>query len=225
MNKAERGWIKAGQSGAARTCRKIHYLYAQFRPAMNIESHPFPPFLPQDARILMLGSFPPQPRRWSLEFYYPNFNNDFWRILGLIFFADKEHFILLGEKKFDRQEIEAFCAGKGIAMYDTACKVVRLKDNASDKFLQVEQATDIGALLEQIPQCSALVATGQKAAEQLSEYFRCQQPPLGNSVPVQYGKRQLNFYRMPSTSRAYPLALDKKAEAYRRMFTSEQILQ
>lgn len=109
-------------------------------------------------------------------------------------------------------------------MYDTACKVVRLKDNASDKFLQVVEATDIDALLESISQCRAIAATGQKAAELLAEHFHCNQPPLGQFVPIQSAERKLNFYRMPSTSRAYPLSLDKKAEAYRRMFAAEHIL-
>ena len=193
-------------------------------PGTSPEFHPFEPFLPTGAGILMLGSFPPQPRRWSIDFYYPNFNNDFWRILGLIFFADKEHFILPGEKKFDKRRIVDFCTGRGIAMYDTACKVVRLKDNASDKFLQVVEATDIDALLESISQCMAIAATGQKAAELLAEHFHCNQPPLGRSVPIQSAERKLSFYRMPSTSRAYPLSLDKKAEAYRRMFAAEHIL-
>lgn len=193
-------------------------------PGTSPEFHPFEPFLPTGAGILMLGSFPPQPRRWSIDFYYPNFNNDFWRILGLIFFADKEHFILPGEKKFDKRRIVDFCTGRGIAMYDTACKVVRLKDNASDKFLQVVEATDIDALLESISQCRAIAATGQKAAELLAEHFHCNQPPLGRSVPIQSAERKLSFYRMPSTSRAYPLSLDKKAEAYRRMFAAEHIL-
>ena len=31
---------------------------------MPIETHPFEPFLPQGARILFLGSFPPQEKRW-----------------------------------------------------------------------------------------------------------------------------------------------------------------
>lgn len=193
-------------------------------PGTSPEFHPFEPFLPTGAGILMLGSFPPQPRRWSIDFYYPNFNNDFWRILGLIFFADKEHFILPGEKKFDKRRIVDFCTGRGIAMYDTACKVVRLKDNASDKFLQVVEATDIDALLESISQCRAIAATGQKAAELLAGHFHCNQPPLGRSVPIQSAERKLSFYRMPSTSRAYPLSLDKKAEAYRRMFAAEHIL-
>ena len=46
----------------------------------DIEAHPFEPFLPQGARILMLGTFPPSEKRWSMKFYYPNFINDMWRI-------------------------------------------------------------------------------------------------------------------------------------------------
>ena len=51
-----------------------------------IEKHPLAPFLPEGARILMLGSFPPKHERWSMEFFYPNWINDMWRIFGLIFF-------------------------------------------------------------------------------------------------------------------------------------------
>ncbi len=47
---------------------------------MDIEKHPFQPFLPENARILFLGSFPPQPHRWCMPFYYPNWINDFWRM-------------------------------------------------------------------------------------------------------------------------------------------------
>ena len=39
------------------------------------EKHPLEPFLPQNARILMLGSFPPSQTRWSMEFFYPNWIN------------------------------------------------------------------------------------------------------------------------------------------------------
>ena len=70
------------------------------------ESHPFAPFLPDGARILILGTFPPAPHRWSMPFYYPNFQNDMWRIMGLLFFGNKDHFILTGAaKQFDQPRI------------------------------------------------------------------------------------------------------------------------
>lgn len=39
---------------------------------IEIEKHPLEPFLPPKAKLLMLGSFPPQRKRWSMDFYYPN---------------------------------------------------------------------------------------------------------------------------------------------------------
>ena len=46
---------------------------------IEIEKHPLEPFLPAKAKLLMLGSFPPQKKRWSMDFYYPNLNNGYAR--------------------------------------------------------------------------------------------------------------------------------------------------
>lgn len=194
------------------------------------EKHPLEPFLPEGARILMLGSFPPARKRWSMEFFYPNWINDMWRIWGLIFYDDKEHFVAeeadgKKAKRFDRERCAGFAAEKGIAMYDTACEVRRLKDNASDKFLEVVQATDLPALLKNIPECSAIVTTGQKATDIIVQMFGCEEPQVGEwtECTFEYGSstRSIRFWRMPSSSRAYPLPLEKKAEFYRKMFRHE----
>ena len=191
-------------------------------PEFPVERHPFEPFLPENARVLFLGSFPPQPKRWSMDFYYPNWINDFWRICGLLFFGDRAFFEVPGQKRFDKERIIAFCREKGFAMYDTATRIRRLMDNASDKYLEVVTPTDIPALLEKIPECRAVVTTGQKATETLCGIFGCPPPPMGGSVPV---RSALRFWRMPSTSRAYPLALEKKAAAYANMFAELGLLQ
>ena len=39
----------------------------------GVEYHPLRPFLPERAKVLFLGSFPPQRKRWCMDFYYPNF--------------------------------------------------------------------------------------------------------------------------------------------------------
>ena len=114
----------------------------------GVEHHPLEPFLPENAVLLMLGSFPPQKKRWSMDFFYPNLQNDMWRIFGFIFFDDKDYFFS-PEKIFDKERIIAFLREKGIALYDTASCVRRLQDNASDKFLEVVSPTDIGLLLQQ----------------------------------------------------------------------------
>ena len=186
---------------------------------MSIEIHPFQPFLPENARILFLGSFPPQPHRWCMPFYYPNWINGFWRIMGLIHFGDKEHFCVPGKKRFDEAAIRVFCTNAGLAFYDTATEVRRLKDNASDAFLEVVTPTDILALLTRIPHCKTLVTTGEKASQIVAQTFCCDVPAVGgHTVIPNVAKKPITFWRMPSTSRAFPMKLEKKAEAYRQLF-------
>lgn len=190
-----------------------------------IERHPLEPFLPEGGRILMLGSFPPAQKRWSMDFFYPNWINDMWRIIGTVFFLDKEHFVIKGEKRFDKERIIEFCNEKGIGLYDTAFEVRRLKDNASDKFLEIVSNSDLDYLLQRMPHCQAIVTTGQKASEVIAEKFGVKEPAVGEKTLIRNcDGRQINFWRMPSSSRAYPLALEKKAEHYRHLFETEEIL-
>ncbi len=188
-----------------------------------VEWHPLKPFLPQNARVLFLGSFPPQRKRWCMDFYYPNFINDHWRLEGEIFFGDRNRFVDAEAKRFRMDDIKDFLNEKGIALYDTATAVRRLKDNASDKFLEVVVPTDVRELLSRLPHCRAVVTTGEKATQTLCDMFGIAGIPNVNafvslSDMINADGEPLVLYRLPSSSRAYPLAFDKKAEAYRRMF-------
>ncbi len=191
---------------------------------MNSELHPLEPFLPANARILMLGSFPPKRIRWSMDFFYPNLQNDMWRIVGYLAAGDKSHFLMPGGRKFDKERIEAFCRERGIALYDTAVEVIRLKDNASDNFLQVVREADLAALLARIPHCRTLVTTGQKATDTLRAITGCGEPAVGESVAFEYAGRSMRLWRMPSSSRAYPRPVEWKAGFYRKVFEDNEIL-
>ncbi len=168
----------------------------------------------------MLGSFPPPHARWSMEFFYPNWINDMWRIMGLIFFGDSHHFEVAGERRFDQERVVEFCQAEGIAIFDTATEVRRLMNNASDKFLEVVRPTDLSALLARIPSCGAIVTTGEKATSVVVDSFGCEKPAVGEYSEFVVDGRPMRLWRMPSSSRAYPLSLSKKAEYYRLMFTS-----
>lgn len=187
---------------------------------IEIETHPLTPFLPGNAKLLMLGSFPPPQNRWKMNFYYPNYQNDMWRIFGLIFFSDKNHFLDLPNKNFKESQIREFLSQAGIGIFDTAYQIKRLQGNASDKFLEIVTPTDLSALLEQIPMCHTIMTTGDKATDTLMQYFPDQpvKPMIGQSVQVNYDNRELNLYRLPSSSRVYPLALEKKADVYKQFF-------
>lgn len=167
---------------------------------------------------MFLGSFPPPLGRWSMDFFYPNFINDFWRIMALLFTGNKNAFVMPGEKRFNKDRIVDFCIKQRLAFFDTASAVQRLKGNASDKFLEVVEPTDVESLLSQLPQCEDVVVTGQKAVETLAGRYSCPVPAIGSYVPVSLGRFPVRLWRMPSTSRAYPLSLEKKAEYYKRLF-------
>ena len=115
--------------------------------------------------------------------------------------------------------------GNGIALYDTATTVRRLQDNASDKFLEIVEPTDVRQLLKQLPLCRAIVTTGQKATDTLrAELGIEEEPPVGGKTAFQTDGRSLWLYRMPSSSRAYPLALEKKAAIYQLMFSDLRLI-
>lgn len=185
-----------------------------------IEQHPLAPFIPAHAQLLMLGSFPPQPHRWRMNFYYPNYQNDMWRIFGWVFFDDKNYFLDVKQQSFQLDKIIAFLTERGIAIYDTAEQIQRQKNNAADQFLHIVKATNIEHLLQKIPDCYSIMTTGDKATATLMQNL-----PIGSITPTlqQPGQaivkqRPINLYRLPSTSRAYPLALEKKAAIYREFF-------
>lgn len=179
---------------------------------IEIENHPLEPFLPANARLLMLGSFPPQKKRWSMDFYYPNLNNDMWRIVGLLFFNNKDYFLNETRKAFCRERIISFLNDKGIALFDTASAIRRLQDNASDKFLEVVQPTDISRLLGQLPECKAIVTTGQKATDTLRAQFEVEEPKVGDFSEFVFDGRPMRLYRMPSSSRAIRWHSTKKRQ-------------
>ena len=155
-----------------------------------------------------------------MDFFYPNRTNQMWEIFGLVFFGDSQHFV--DGKSFRKEAIIQLLEEQGIAIFDTAYRVRRLRDNASDKFLDVVEKTDIPALLAQIPLCTDIVCTGQKSAETLCDDYAAPLPRPGESVPIDIitngdFPRQLRLWRMPSSSRAYPMKLEDKARYYHRI--------
>lgn len=187
------------------------------KPEIPIERHPLEPFLPEHAKLLMLGSFPPPRKRWCMEFFYPNRTNMMWEIFGEVFFGDSQRLVDAEHKKFRLMDIQALLNEKGIAIFDTAIAVQRLSGNASDKDLQIVEKTDIPALLERIPLCHDVVCTGQKSFSVLSEEYGVEVPKMGEYNEFMIHSREMRLWRMPSSSRAYPMPLKEKAAFYQHM--------
>ena len=188
----------------------------------EIELRPFPPFLPPNTTVLMMGSFPPAAEKRAMEFHYPNFQNDMWRVYGLVFFGDAMHFQCVGEKAFDAEKIKAFLTERGIGSCPGVRRAIRTHGNASDTYLKVVETVELPEILEKIPQCRRICTTGGKATEillaLLETEVRAKDFKTGTTITACCGDRDLLVTRLPSTSRAYPMKLEKKAEAYRKFF-------
>lgn len=210
----------------------------------EIESHPWEPFIPEGAKVLIMGTFPPQQKRWSMDFYYPNRTNDFWKICGLLFLGNKDALLNSDGKTYDLEKIVRLMTDRRIALNDTVRKARRLKGNASDKFLEVIEPVPLFDLLSEMPGCCAVATTGEKAAGIVADLTSTAIPKMGGMlkadlhIPMnmektdsgcligknEFEERSVEIWRMPSTSRAYPLALERKADYYAHLFRHLHIL-
>lgn len=193
---------------------------------MEIENHPFEPWLPFNAKLLMLGTFPPAPKRWCMEWYYPNYTNDMWRIFGHIFFRDKSYFVDEENKTYKLDLLKVFLKEKGIAIFDTALRIHRKKGTASDKDLEIIEAADLDGMLCVLPECKAVLTAGQLATKVFTEHYGidAREMKMGEYRMFNFEGRSIRLYREPSSSRAYPMKVEKKAEYYESMFRDLGIL-
>ena len=65
-----------------------------------------------------------------------------------------------------------------------------------------------------LPHCHTIITAGQLATTTLCRQFGTAEPKVGQYTEVALDDRTLRLYRMPSSSRAYPMSVEKKAEAY-----------
>lgn len=130
-----------------------------------------------------------------------------------------------GERRFDEAAIRELMTERRIALGDTARKVRRLKGNASDKFLEILTPIPLADVLDMMPDCHTLATTGEKAASVIADISGTSVPKMGEMVQVEnFAGRNLDIWRMPSTSRAFPMRLEQKAGYYKRLFCSAGVL-
>lgn len=132
--------------------------------------------------------------------------------MGLIFYGDKLALYDKERKEFDLAEIKVMLNREGIALSDTGHKIRRLKGNASDKYLEIVEPVDLQGLLDRMPELTDIATTGEKAAGVVASLTGSKIPPVGSFVQLDLPelRQSLRVWRMPSTSRAYPLAVEKK---------------
>lgn len=150
-------------------------------------SHPFPPILDENTRILFLGSFP-SIASFKQAFYYAHQRNAFWPILEAIFDVRLE----------TNATKKAFCLEKGIGLWDVIGSCER--SNSSDTNLKNCIPNDFKKLLEEYPNIQTLAFTGKKSHDLFMKFFK---------------DLKVEKVLLPSTSPAHAaMKFEEKKESY-----------
>lgn len=116
------------------------------------ETHTFSPFVPPNARILILGSFPgkeqTQKQTVPEQWFYGSPRNQFWKILSSVFHTPL----------FTRSEKQKLFSEQGIGITDILLKIRRKENTNADEQLEILEYNYfvIREILEQHPQILVL---------------------------------------------------------------------
>ncbi|RDW19983.1 DNA-deoxyinosine glycosylase [Oceanobacillus chungangensis] len=143
---------------------------------MNNKLISFPPVLPQNPKVLILGSMPGKVSLEKQE-YYGNPRNHFWPII----------FELLNESPVDdyRGKI-AIAKRHGLALWDSIGSCYR--QGSLDTNIVDEEPNDILAILEEYPSIRLIACNGTKSYTTFKKNFNLTAYP------------DVNVIKLPSTS-------------------------
>jgi len=119
----------------------VYKTVSEYREKM----HPWEPFIPTNADKLILGTFPTaEINRGAYEFFYPNPNNDFWRVLFQVAEKKLDDYKQAEPIEIRKQVLEDLKLGIG----DIGKKISRQKDSSKDDNLFPIEYTNIFLILE-----------------------------------------------------------------------------
>lgn len=160
-------------------------------------SHPFPPIIDKNTRLLFLGSFP-SIVSFEQSFYYAHPRNAFWSIL-------EEIFAVTLQTNDDKKN---FCLEKGIGLWDMIASCER--SNSSDTNLKNCIPNDFKKLLHEYPNIKALAFTGKKGYDLFQKYFK---------------ELEIETILLPSTSPAHAaMTKAQKSSLYRAFLETTTFL-
>jgi G:T/U-mismatch repair DNA glycosylase len=154
---------------------------------MQEEIHPWSRYIPAGAETVIIGTFPPTRRNWSFEFFYPNKNNYFWKIIARI--ASRPLLYVSGEEAVNERRELLNRLKLGVS--DMGQIIRRKTDSSLDENLEIVAYMDIFKLLEENPSVRKLVFTSSSGKSSaigwFKEYLSLHQIPF----KIPQGKRPL----------------------------------
>ena len=151
------------------------------------ETHPWKWHIPLGAKTVIIGTFPPTRRNWSYNFFYPNKNNYFWRILAALAGQELQHFS--GEEAV--RERESLLDRLQVGLSDMGHIICRMEDNSMDENLQVVEYMDILRLLDENPSVGKLIFTSSSGKASAARWFKEYLAMRGIRYSIPKGMRPL----------------------------------
>lgn len=150
--------------------------------------HPFKWYVPDNAETLIIGTFPPVEARWSYEFFYPNIQNMFWKILAEI---ARHELLLTGDNMVnDRKKI---LHRLKVGVTDMGGSILRLQNDSKDESLKIVEYMNIIHIIERHKTIRKIILTSSSGRSSAFGWFR--EYLAKNSIVhvVPSGKKPLHF--------------------------------
>ena len=154
---------------------------------MQEEIHPWNWHVPDRAKIVIIGTFPPTRRNWSFDFFYPNKNNYFWKLMAQI--ANHPLLYSTGEDALnERKELLNYLK---LGLSDMGQIIQRKTDSSLDQNLEIVAYMDILKLLEENPSVRKLIFTSSSGKSSAIGWFKNYLSLHNISFKIPQGKRPL----------------------------------
>lgn len=151
------------------------------------ETHPWKWYHPPGAKTIIIGTFPPVKKKWSYDFFYPNKNNYFWKIIARI--AGDELRYNSGEEAV--AERMALLDELGVGVSDMGYVVQRKSESSLDQNLQIVEYMDLFSLLEENPSIEKIIFTSSSGKSSAIGWFKAYLQTKGIAFSIPKGKRPL----------------------------------
>lgn len=156
------------------------------------EKHPWAEYIPVNADKLILGTFPPKKENRNYDFYYPNKNNKFWRVLARIADFKLTDFEKTDDwKKLAVKERKLILNKLKLGITDIGSVVLRCNNSSLDSNLFPIKFSDIFSIVKKFPKIKTIILTSSSNGNSVLSWFRvyCEI----NSVELKIDKKNKLF--------------------------------
>jgi len=135
----------------------------------KIEFHPWKYYLPPNAEVLIIGTFPTAFHNRSFDFFYPNKTNIFWKIIYAI--AQKELSTVDDKILAVKSRKEVLDVLK-VAITDMGYCIKRNDNSSQDEKLELVEATKIIDILKKTPTIKTIILTSSSGPVSAARWFK-----------------------------------------------------